>query len=76
VDTTAQPAVSHRVGADKATVATIELESPSEAPRVGARLESVVGYSDTTVHLHEEIYATRNGRIEAVWPILGRGKIR
>src|SRR3954469_2928215 len=56
--------------------ATIELESSSETPRVGDRLEWVVGYSDTTVHLHEEIYATRKGRIEAVWPILGRGKIR
>ena len=54
----------------------VELDSPSETPRVGDRLEWVVGYSDTTVHLHEEIYATRNGRIEAVWPILGRGKIR
>jgi D-serine deaminase-like pyridoxal phosphate-dependent protein len=56
--------------------ATIELEEGSEIPRVGDRLEWVVGYSDTTVHLHEEIYATRKGRIEAVWPILGRGKIR
>jgi D-serine deaminase-like pyridoxal phosphate-dependent protein len=55
---------------------TIELNDPSETPRVGDRLEWVVGYSDTTVHLHEEIYATRKGRIEAVWPILGRGKIR
>ena len=55
---------------------TIELESASDTPRVGDRLEWVVGYSDTTVHLHEEIYATRNGRIAAVWPILGRGKIR
>jgi D-serine deaminase-like pyridoxal phosphate-dependent protein len=56
--------------------ATIELERPSETPRVGDRLEWVVGYSDTTVHLHEEIYATRKDHIEAVWPILGRGKIR
>ena len=56
--------------------ATIELEAPSVTPHVGDRLEWVVGYSDTTVHLHEEIYATRKGRIEAVWPILGRGKIR
>ena len=55
---------------------TIELNDPSDTPRVGDRLEWIVGYSDTTVHLHEEIYATRKGRIEAVWPILGRGKIR
>jgi D-serine deaminase-like pyridoxal phosphate-dependent protein len=54
----------------------IELNDPSETPRVGDRLEWVVGYSDTTVHLHEEMYATRKGRIDAVWPILGRGKIR
>jgi D-serine deaminase-like pyridoxal phosphate-dependent protein len=65
-----------RVARLSAEHATIELESPSETPRVGDRLEWVVGYSDTTVHLHEGIYATRKGRIEAVWPILGRGKIR
>jgi D-serine deaminase-like pyridoxal phosphate-dependent protein len=56
--------------------ATIELEAPSETPHVGDRLEWIVGYSDTTVHLHEEIYGTRNGRIEAAWPVLGRGRIR
>jgi D-serine deaminase-like pyridoxal phosphate-dependent protein len=54
----------------------IELEAPNETLRVGDRLEWIVGYSDTTVHLHDEIYATRNGRIDAVWPIVGRGKIR
>jgi D-serine deaminase-like pyridoxal phosphate-dependent protein len=56
--------------------ATIELDAPNTALRVGDRLEWVVGYSDTTVHLHDEIYAVRNGRVEAVWPILGRGKLR
>ena len=54
---------------------TIELEAPSEAPRVGDKLEVIVGYSDTTVHLHERIYATRGGRIEAVWPVAARGRI-
>lgn len=54
----------------------IELEQPNETLRVGDRLEWIVGYSDTTVHLHDEIHATRGGRIEAVWPIVGRGKIR
>ena len=56
--------------------ATIELEAPSETPRVGEHLEFVVGYSDTTVHLHETLYGVRGGRIEAVWPILGRGKLQ
>ena len=56
--------------------ATIELEAPSERPRVGDRVEFVVGYSDTTVHLHEDIVATRNGRIESVWPIAARGRLK
>ena len=56
--------------------ATIELDAPNSSLRVGDRLEWVVGYSDTTVHLHDEIYAVKDGRIEAVWPIVGRGKLR
>ena len=54
----------------------IDLDRPSETPRVGDKIELVVGYSDTTVHLHEEIVAVRGGRIEAVWRIAGRGKIK
>ncbi|MEO8303120.1 MAG: alanine racemase [Betaproteobacteria bacterium] len=55
---------------------TIELEGGSETPKVGDRVEFVVGYSDTTVHLHEEMIGIRKGRIEAVWIIAGRGKIK
>ena len=55
---------------------TVELENPSETPKVGDRIEFVVGYSDTTVHLHEEIIGFRKGRIEAVWRIAGRGRIK
>jgi D-serine deaminase-like pyridoxal phosphate-dependent protein len=56
--------------------ATIELVDPSSSPHVGDKIEFVVGYTDTTVHLHEELYAVRDGRVEAVWPVLGRGKLR
>ncbi len=55
---------------------TVELELPSETPTVGDRIEFVVGYSDTTVHLHEEMIGVRRGRIEEVWRIAGRGKIK
>ncbi|MCC7046816.1 MAG: DSD1 family PLP-dependent enzyme [Alphaproteobacteria bacterium] len=54
----------------------IDLQAPSGTPRVGDKIELVVGYSDTTVHLHEEIVAVRGGRIEAVWPIAARGKLK
>ncbi|TMH63127.1 MAG: DSD1 family PLP-dependent enzyme [Betaproteobacteria bacterium] len=56
--------------------ATIELQQPSETPRVGERIQFIVGYSDTTVHLHDEIVGLRNGLIECVWQVAGRGKIK
>ena len=52
---------------------TIELTAPSATPAVGAPVEFVAGYSDATVFLHDYLYAVRQGRVEAVWPILGRG---
>ena len=55
---------------------TLELELPSATPRVGDRIEFVVGYSDTTVHLHEEMIGLRRGRIEEVWRVAGRGMIK
>jgi len=56
--------------------ATIEMESATTSPQVGDKIEFVVGYTDTTVHLHDELYAVRDGLDEAVWPVLGRGKLR
>jgi D-serine deaminase-like pyridoxal phosphate-dependent protein len=56
--------------------AKLELESPSDWPRVGDRVEFIPGYTDTTVHLHEEMVALRNGRVEAIWKVAGRGKIK
>jgi D-serine deaminase-like pyridoxal phosphate-dependent protein len=54
----------------------IELAEPNDLPRIGDKIELIVGYSDTTVHLHEEIVAVRDGRIEAVWRVVGRGRIK
>src|SRR3984957_10060261 len=55
---------------------TIDLAEPNDLPRIGDKVELVVGYGDTTVHLHEEIVAVRNGKIDAVWRVAGRGKIK
>ncbi len=54
----------------------IHLSQSSDLPRVGDRISFVVGYTDTTVFLHDQLYAARNGRVEAVWPLLGRGKLQ
>jgi len=56
--------------------AKIELEQPSATPAIGDKMEFIVGYSDTTVHLHEEIVAVRAGRVEAIWRVAGRGRIK
>ena len=54
----------------------LELQAPSDLPRIGDRVEFVVGYSDTTIYLHEEIVALRKGQVEGVWKVAARGKIK
>ncbi len=55
---------------------TLFLKEPSDSPKVGDRLEFSIGYSDQCNHLHENFYGIRNGVVESIWPILGRGKIQ
>jgi D-serine deaminase-like pyridoxal phosphate-dependent protein len=47
---------------------TIELVEPNERPRVGETLELVASYVDGSVHLHDEVFATRHGMVEEIWP--------
>lgn len=54
----------------------IELEQPNAVPKISQRIELIVGYSDTTVHLHEEIVGVRGGRIESIWRVAARGKLK
>ena len=42
----------------------------------GQRLLLVPHYSDSTVLLHREMYAVRNGVVEDVWPISGAGMLQ
>ncbi|HEY3063325.1 MAG TPA: DSD1 family PLP-dependent enzyme [Chloroflexota bacterium] len=55
---------------------TLELAEPTTDLAVGDKIEFIVGYSDTTTMLHEELFGIRQDRVELVWPILGRGKLR
>ncbi|HEV8308885.1 MAG TPA: hypothetical protein VGW35_14585 [Methylomirabilota bacterium] len=54
--------------------ATIALAGSRATPGVGDRVEFVAGYSDSTVFLHDRLHGVRDGRVEVIWPILGRGK--
>ena len=64
---------SYRTSAEHGAVL---LDSPDEAIQVGDLFDFIVGYGDSTVFLHDNLYGVRNGVVEVVWPIQGRGKIQ
>ena len=53
----------------------IRLSEPNDTVQVGDTLMLRIGYSDQAVHLHEQIFAVRDGKIVAIWPTLARGKL-
>jgi D-serine deaminase-like pyridoxal phosphate-dependent protein len=44
--------------------------------RVGDRLSVIPLHQGMTTNLHDEVYAVRNGAVEATWPVAGRGRVR
>jgi D-serine deaminase-like pyridoxal phosphate-dependent protein len=49
--------------------------NPSEYHlEIGQKFELYPSHLDTTINLHDKFYAVRDGEVEAVWPILARGK--
>lgn len=54
----------------------ITLPGPDERLAVGDTFDMVVGYGDATVYLHDTLYGVRAGRVETVWPVGARGKLR
>jgi D-serine deaminase-like pyridoxal phosphate-dependent protein len=56
--------------------AAVVLREPQPDVRVGDTLDFVVGYGDETVCLHDRLYGIRDGLVEVVWDIEGRGRIR
>lgn len=43
---------------------------------IGDKVEVIPGYSDHTTVLHDCFYGLRNGLVECIWPIQGRGKLQ
>jgi D-serine deaminase-like pyridoxal phosphate-dependent protein len=43
---------------------------------VGERLSVIPLHQGMTTNLHDEVYAVRNGTVEAVWKVAGRGKVK
>jgi len=52
------------------------LGADDDSVKVGDAFDFIVGYGDATVFLHDFLYGIRNGVVEVVWSVVGRGKLR
>jgi len=55
---------------------TILEREPGAEVVPGQRITLIPHYSDSTVLLHRNMYAVRDGRIEAVWPVAAAGRLQ
>ncbi len=60
---------------DEHLVATLTT-GDSRQLRPGDKIEIIPGHNDTTVNLHSHLHALRKGRLETVWEVGARGRIR
>jgi len=67
-----EPGFRYDAGSDEFGV--VACENASRAYEVGDRLELIVPHCDPVVNLYDRIYATRDDRVEAIWPIAARGR--
>ena len=49
---------------------TVRLSVPDDWTKVGDLLDFIPSYGDSTVFLHDRLYAVRDGRVEHVWPLV------
>ena len=54
----------------------LDLKGRNPGLAVGDKIRIVPSHCDTTVGLHDWFVGVRNGRVETVWPIPGRGAVR
>jgi D-serine deaminase-like pyridoxal phosphate-dependent protein len=54
----------------------LRMTSPKRKLKVGDRLEIIPNHVCPVMNLHDEAVGIRNGRLETVWAIAARGKIR
>ncbi len=52
----------------------VQLNNPSVELKLGDKLPMLTPHCDPTVNLHDYYYPVRNGLVEEIWPITGRGR--
>jgi D-serine deaminase-like pyridoxal phosphate-dependent protein len=63
---------SYNAGSDEFGV--IKYETAGRSYKVGDKLELLVPHCDPVVNEYDQMYAIRNDKVEAVWPISARGR--
>lgn len=53
----------------------IDISTAEEPVRVGDRIEFIVPHVCTSINLHDHLVGVRNGRVERVWDVRGRGRV-
>jgi 3-hydroxy-D-aspartate aldolase len=67
-----EPGMDYNAGSDEFGVITFT--EAARSYKIGDRIEMIVPHCDPVVNLYDQIYAIRNDRVEAVWPVTARGK--
>ena len=63
---------AYNAGSDEFGV--IKYETAGRSYKVGDKMELIVPHCDPVVNEYDQMYAIRNDRVEAVWPISARGR--
>jgi D-serine deaminase-like pyridoxal phosphate-dependent protein len=63
---------AYNAGSDEFGV--IKYETAGRSYKVGDKLELLVPHCDPVVNEYDQMYAIRNDKVEAVWPISARGR--
>lgn len=54
----------------------LDVEATDHVFELGERLTVIPNHACAAINLHDELAGFRGDRVEVVWPILGRGKVR
>lgn len=54
----------------------IDMSESNVNLKPGDKIELIPSHCCTTINLHDQFYGIRNDRLEAIWHIAGRGKVR
>ena len=67
-----EPDFTYNAGSDE--YGTVIFEKSNKDYNVGDKLEVIVPHCDPVVNLYDVMYGLRNGKVESVLPVLGRGR--